>query len=213
MRPVEPLPAKSSKLLADLNAEEFGPDGAAKTRAAGGGWSASSATSSGRTSAERRDMMGRLLTSWRAADRPPTGERLRVMRAVAALELTGTADHGVLVGLAGAGRRRQESAGPGEGRAVTVVQRARLPFRRTRRQFGYRPGSRSAAQIPLQLVSRPTTGGRGYAGSTSCLHSRRTAPRAGLAPPADPRVSGSPRNFSQHSRNFTAITCVSSSAS
>jgi WD40 repeat protein len=97
VRPVEPLPAKEfEKLLADLDAEEFADrTAAAKQLAAAGERAIGQLRDSLKAgvSAEQRDAAGRLLKAWAAADqKPPTGERLRVVRAVAALELAGTAD-------------------------------------------------------------------------------------------------------------------------
>ena len=105
VRPVEPLPAKEfEKLLADLNAESS-PTGRRRPRSRGGRERAVGQLATRCRGAECRaaDAVGRLLTSWRAAGQtPPTGERRRVMRAVAALELAGTANaREVLMGLAG----------------------------------------------------------------------------------------------------------------
>jgi hypothetical protein len=97
VKPVEPLPAKEfEKLFSELNAEEFADRkaAAAKLRAAGEGAVGQLRDAlKGDPSAEQRDAVGRLLGAWPAADwKPPTAERLRVVRAVAALELGGTAD-------------------------------------------------------------------------------------------------------------------------
>jgi RNA polymerase sigma factor (sigma-70 family) len=107
VRPVEPLPAKEfEKLLEGLNAEEFADRAAAAKALGAAGERAAGqlrAALGGDTSAEQRAAVGKLLTAWRAADQAvPTGERLRVVRAVAALELVDTADaRQVLAGLAG----------------------------------------------------------------------------------------------------------------
>jgi hypothetical protein len=97
VKPVEPMLAKEfERLLADLNAEEFATRAAAakKLREAGERAVGQLRDALKRDlSAEQRDAIDKLLTAWLAADqRPPSGERLRVMRAVAALELAGTAD-------------------------------------------------------------------------------------------------------------------------
>ena len=73
----------------------------------------------GDVSAEQRDAIDKLLTAWQAADqRPPTDDRLRVMRAIAALELSGTADARKLLselakGIAEATTSREASAALG----------------------------------------------------------------------------------------------------
>ena len=97
VKPVEPLSAKEfDKLFAALNAEEFADRKAAAEKLAAAGERAVGQLRDvlrSDPSAEQRNAIGRLLGAWRAADqKPPKGERLQVMRAVAALELARTAD-------------------------------------------------------------------------------------------------------------------------
>ena len=97
LKPVEALPAKEFEtLFAALNAEEFADRKAASEKLAGAGERAVGQLRDalrGDLSAEQRDAGGRLFDGWKATDRKtPTGERLRVMRAIASLELSGTED-------------------------------------------------------------------------------------------------------------------------
>jgi hypothetical protein len=97
LRPRPPLPAiEFDELLTDLDAAEFAVRTAAaeKLGAAGEGVVGQLRDALKRDlSAEQRAAVGRLIRVWETAGRrPPAGERLRVVRAVAALELAATAD-------------------------------------------------------------------------------------------------------------------------
>ena len=110
LKPVEQLPADEfQKLLASLNAEEFAERKAAAEKLKAAGERAVGQLRQalrGDPSAEQRDAINRLLDAARAIERKvPSGERLRAMRAVAALELAATADARELLTRLAKGRR------------------------------------------------------------------------------------------------------------
>src|SRR6185437_10586706 len=97
IKPVEALPAKEfAKHLADLNSDNFATRTAAAKSLTAAGERAVGQLGKAlerELSAEQRVAAERLLRAWRAAEqKPPTGERLRSIRAVAALELAASAD-------------------------------------------------------------------------------------------------------------------------
>lgn len=97
LKPVEPLPAKEfDRLLADLGDAEFTTREAATEQLGKAGERAVGqllAALKGELNAEQKFRVERLLAGWTGADRkPPAGGRLRVLRAVAAADLTGTAE-------------------------------------------------------------------------------------------------------------------------
>jgi hypothetical protein len=96
MRPAPPLPANEfDRLLTDLDSDDFATRAAAAAQleAAGEGVVGQLRDALKRElSAEQRAAVGRLLAAQTAGRGPPAGDRLRVVRAVAALELGGTAD-------------------------------------------------------------------------------------------------------------------------
>lgn len=97
LKPVEPLPAKEfARLLAELDSDDFATrSDAAKALGAAGERAIGQLRDAlaGELPAEPRAAILRLLKPWEAADQtPPRGERLRMVRAVAALELGRTAD-------------------------------------------------------------------------------------------------------------------------
>jgi RNA polymerase sigma factor (sigma-70 family) len=106
VKPVEPLAAREfNQLLADLGADEYATRVAAER-----GLEKAGAAAVGHLrqalktelTAQQQQTVQRLLGGWAGRDRrPPTGERLRDLRAVAALELIGTVEaRNVLTGLA-----------------------------------------------------------------------------------------------------------------
>jgi RNA polymerase sigma factor (sigma-70 family) len=97
VKPVEALGAKEfTQLLADLGSEESSTREAATEQLEKAGERAIGqlrTALTGELTAEQKVRVERLLGRWSGIEkRPPTGERLRVMRAVAAAELMGTAD-------------------------------------------------------------------------------------------------------------------------
>jgi hypothetical protein len=96
MRPPPPLPAKEiDRLLADLDSDDFATRTAAvaKLEAAGEGVVGPLREALRRElSAEQRAAVGRLLAAQEVGPGPPAGDRLRVVRVVAALELGSTVD-------------------------------------------------------------------------------------------------------------------------
>jgi RNA polymerase sigma factor (sigma-70 family) len=97
VRPVEALTAKEfDRLLADLGSDDFATREAATEKLMNAGESAVGQLRSALRAdptAEQKARIERLLAGWMGADRKaPTGARLRVVRAIAAVELAGTAD-------------------------------------------------------------------------------------------------------------------------
>lgn len=97
VKPVAAIPAKDfEQLLADLGSEDFATREAATERLGKAGESGAGqlvAALKTELSAEQKARVERLVAGWEGADsRPATGERLRILRAVAALELAGTTE-------------------------------------------------------------------------------------------------------------------------
>ena len=96
VRPVEPLPATEfARLLAGLGAADFATREGAERALRDAGERAAGQVRAALTvvpSAEQRARLGRLVGALPGPDARPTGERLRAIRAVAALELAGSAD-------------------------------------------------------------------------------------------------------------------------
>ncbi len=96
VRPVAPLPAAEfTRLLADLGAADFATREAAEKALRNAGDRAAGQLRSALAvvpSAEQRARLGRLVGALPGPDARPTGEQLRAVRAVASLELAGSAE-------------------------------------------------------------------------------------------------------------------------
>ncbi len=134
IKPVEPFPAEEfNRLLADLGNDDFATREAATKKLAKAGERAAGqlrAALKTNLSAEQRRRVGTLLAVIQGAEgKPLARERLRTVRAVAALELAGTAD----------ARKLLSELASGAGGALTTEEAKRALERLNRDRHSRRP--------------------------------------------------------------------------